>query len=83
MSGLIDKDYLDTETNVYAEILSGDTSIIYEAYTCTDPDTKEDNGYLLYLNGEKISDPSFRIKIYTENADQSLYLVLDQECSLE
>ena len=83
VNGFVDKKYLDTETNVYAEITSADGSAVYEAYTVTNPETKQENGYLLYLNKEIFADSSFRIRIYTENTDQTLYTVADQEVSFE
>lgn len=79
ITGQIDEELLDTETNVYLEITSDGTSNVYEAYTVTDPETGDDNGYLMYLNTERIPEGVFQIRVFTENAEGDMSMVLDQE----
>lgn len=78
ITGKIDEDMLGADTNVYIEITAGDTSNVYEGYTVTDPGTGDDNGYLMYLNTTRIPDKSFQIRVFTENKDQGVTMVLDQ-----
>lgn len=79
ISGQIDGELVETETNVYVEITAGGTSNVYEGYTVTDPASGSDNGYLMYLNAAQIPDGIFQIRVFTEDADGGIVMVLDQE----
>ena len=79
VAGKIDEELLDTESNVYIEITADGTSNVYEAYTVTDPDSGADNGYLMYLNSTRIPDGVFQIRVFTEDTDGRVTMVLDQE----
>ena len=82
VTGKIDEDLLDTESNVYIEITADGTSNVYEAYTVTDLNSGADNGYLMYLNSTRIQDGTFQIRVFTENADGLVTMVLDQEMNV-
>ncbi len=77
--GQIDESVFSAETNVYVEVTAGGTSNVYEAYTVTDPETGSDNGYLMYLNTAQIPDGTFQVRVFTENADGDVVMVLDQQ----
>ena len=78
VTGKIDENLLNTETNVYIEITADGTSNVYEGYTITDPTTGDDNGYLMYLNTTRIPTKSFQIRVFTEDKDNGIIQVLDK-----
>ena len=79
ITGQIDETVMRTETNVYIEITAGGTTNVYEGYTVTDPETGSDNGYLMYLNTAQVPDGAFQIRVFTEDADGGIVMVLDKE----
>lgn len=79
ITGQIDENLLDTETNVYIEVTADGITDVYEAYTVTDSGTGSDNGYLMYLNTAKIPDGNFQIRVFTGDPDGNVTMVLDQE----
>ena len=82
ISGQIDRAFLDERTNVYVEVTSAGNSNVYESYTVTDSLTGADNGYLMYLNTAQVPDGQMQVRIFTEDADGTVTMVLDEELDI-
>ena len=62
---------------------AGGTSNVYTAYTVTDLDSGEDNGYLMYLSTAQVPDGEFQVRVFTEDADGGITMVLDTELNVD
>lgn len=83
ISGQIEEELLDTESNIYLEVTAGGMSNVYTAYTVTDLVSGEDNGYLVYLSTAQVPDGEFQVRVFTEDADGGITMVLDTELNVD
>lgn len=79
ITGKIDEKFIDENTNVFVEVTADGTSNVFESYTVTDSYTGADNGFLMYLNSARVPDGVFQIRVFTEDEDGVVTMVLDQE----
>lgn len=64
ISGMLDSGYVKQNTNVYISVQYADKEQTYEAFTVSGEDS--DNGYLLYLPADAISEESVELCVITE-----------------
>lgn len=77
--GILDPEYVKKDTNVYVSVQCSDTVQTYEAFTVSEG--ASDNGYLLYLPVESITEDSFDVCIMTETKGK-LTTVKRENCQL-
>lgn len=79
ISGILDSEYVEKDTNVYVSIQGGDTAQTYEAFTVSEE--ASDNGYLLYLPKESAAEDSIDVCVMTET-DGRLTAVKRESCQV-
>lgn len=66
-SGSVDESHLETESKIYIEITSGDTTKTYCAFNISNEDC--DNGYLLYLDKSMLTSSNLTVNVIVESGD--------------
>ncbi len=75
ISGMVDEAYINSSTNVYVTVQCGDSRQTYEAFTISDD--RSDNGYLLYLPKDTVTEDVLEAGIVTETAGK--YTIVKQK----